>query len=79
MFCEFRNAFIVFCNLLVIVSVFQDSSVSLEDKIMRHEDNLRFLTNQTNQLDESILDLQGRVFYLSIYFYMDLRRTASSV
>ncbi|XP_015888725.3 protein DEFECTIVE IN MERISTEM SILENCING 3 isoform X1 [Ziziphus jujuba] len=37
---------------------FQDNLVSLEDKIRQHEDNLKFLTNQTNQLDESILDLQ---------------------
>ncbi|KAF3439852.1 hypothetical protein FNV43_RR18130 [Rhamnella rubrinervis] len=36
----------------------QDTLVSLEDKIKRHEDNLKFLTTQANKLDESILDLQ---------------------
>lgn len=36
----------------------QGNSNRLENLIKRHEDNLKFLTTQTNQLDESILDLQ---------------------
>ncbi|KAJ7962594.1 protein DEFECTIVE IN MERISTEM SILENCING 3-like [Quillaja saponaria] len=35
-----------------------DNTASLETKIKRHEDNLKFLNSQANHLDESILDLQ---------------------
>ncbi|XP_059459337.1 protein DEFECTIVE IN MERISTEM SILENCING 3-like isoform X2 [Corylus avellana] len=36
----------------------QDNSESLEKKDKQHEDNLKFLKTQINQLDESIRDLQ---------------------
>ncbi|KAJ7951315.1 protein DEFECTIVE IN MERISTEM SILENCING 3-like [Quillaja saponaria] len=35
-----------------------DNTKSLETKIKRHQDNLKFLNSQANHLDESILDLQ---------------------
>jgi hypothetical protein len=35
----------------------------LDKKDKQHEDNLKFLKTQINQLDESIRDLQG-IFYL---------------
>lgn len=52
---RFRHSFIVSFQQNV-----QGNSNRLENLIKRHEDNLKFLTTQTNQLDESILDLQGR-------------------
>ena len=41
-----------------------------EETIKKHEDNLKFLITQKNQLDEAVLDLQG-VPLLALCFEID--------
>ncbi|KAI4355246.1 hypothetical protein L6164_004039 [Bauhinia variegata] len=36
----------------------QKKHISLENEVMRHEDNLKFLNSQANRIDEHVLDLQ---------------------
>jgi hypothetical protein len=46
------------------VKKLQDELERTGNKLKQHEENLKFLRTQKNQLDEAILDLQG-IFYLS--------------
>ena len=41
----------------------QDELENSGSKLKQHEDNLKFLKTQQNQLDDAILDLQGILFF----------------
>lgn len=46
-------------TLLCYLQKLQDDLQKLGLKIKHHENNLKFLKNQSNKLDDSILEMQG--------------------
>lgn len=54
------------------VKKLQDELERTGNKLKQHEENLKFLKTQKNQLDEAILDLQGiLIFHIVSYFKLN--------
>lgn len=49
-------------TLKFLMQRLQDELEKSGSRIKEHEDNLKFLKDQRNQLDGSIVDMQGTIF-----------------
>lgn len=53
--------------LFFVVQKLQDDLEMLGRKIKQHEENIKFLKTQKNQVDDSILDMQGILWFYVLF------------